>query len=309
MSGRFIVSLDCEGKWGMADALQPYHHRLLTDEALARVYAEIVTRFAAHAVPATFAFVMAFTLTAEEQQQFADILADTGRRDDWLSHFWSEQREGRAGGWFQPQALETVRADPRHEIASHSFCHRDLADAAISEEEAEAELDSAAAAARLKGIQPRTFVFPRNSVGHVSLLRRKGYIGYRLARPPVSRLRALAAELYLWPRAEISPPAAPGAPIAIPAGYFLNWRFGPRRYIPRTVTARRWKTLIDRACETGGVAHLWFHPHNLITAPSTRDTLDEILAYASAQRSAGRLRMLTQEQYCEELLAGAEPTS
>ena len=31
MNGRFIISLDCEGKWGMADKLQPYHHRLLTD--------------------------------------------------------------------------------------------------------------------------------------------------------------------------------------------------------------------------------------------------------------------------------------
>ena len=74
--------------------------------------------------------------------------------------------------------------------------------------------------------------------------------------------------------------------------------------MPRAVTVRRWKTLLDRAADTGGVAHLWFHPHNFITAPSTRRTLDDILAHAARLRDAGRLEIVTQEQYCEALLAG-----
>lgn len=305
MSGRFIISLDCEGKWGMADLLRPYHHRLLTDAALGQVYRDIVGQFAAHDVPATFAFVMAFTLSREERKSFAHILADDGRADPWLSHFWEDQRAGRTGGWFQPEALEAVRADSRHEIACHSFCHRDLADTAISEAGAEAELAAAAAVARLKGIKPSTFVYPRNSVGHVAALEQGGYVGYRLARPRTSRLRALAAELNLWPHAETGAPPAPGEAVAIPAGYFLNWRFGARRYVPRAVTVRRWKTVLDRAAATGGVAHLWFHPHNFITAPSTRETLEEILSYAASLRAKGQLRIVTQEQYCDELLAVA----
>ena len=304
MTGRFIVSLDCEGKWGMADSLRPYHHRLLTDEALARVYADIVHLFADHDVPATFAFVMAFVLTPDERRRFDAVLKDDGRQDDWLANFWADQREGRTGGWFQPEALEAVRRDPRHEIACHSFCHRDLADAAISEACALAELEAAAEASRLKGIEPRTFVFPRNSVGNVPALRRMGYIGYREARPPTSRIMALAAELNLWPQPEAAVRPAAGEPVAIPAGYFLNWRFGPRRAIPPAATVRRWRTLIDRAAESGGVAHLWFHPHNLITAPSTRRTLDQILAHAARRRAAGDLEIVTQKQYCEALLAG-----
>lgn len=305
MTGRFIISLDCEGKWGMADVLEDYHHRLLTDEALAKVYGEIVAQFAAHDMPATFAFVMAFTLDAEQRRQFDHFLADSGRKDAWLEHFWADRRAGRTSGWFQPEALEIVRRDGRHEIGCHGFCHRDLADGAISDEGAEAELEAAAAAARLKGVELRTFVFPRNSVGHVALLGRRGYIGYREARPVGSRVGALAQELNLWPEPEAAARPAPGDPVAIPAGYFLNWRFGPRRYVPRAVTVRRWKTLLDRAADTGGVAHLWFHPHNFITAPSTRDTLEEILAYANRLRADGRLRAVTQEQYCRELLAAA----
>jgi peptidoglycan/xylan/chitin deacetylase (PgdA/CDA1 family) len=303
MSGRFIVSLDCEGKWGMADSLEPYHDRLLTDDALAQVYRDIVAQFAAHDVPATFAFVMAFTLTPDERRQFAYILEDQGQKDEWMAHVWADWRAGRTGGWFQPDALETVRADPRHELACHSFSHRDLADDAISEAGAEAELDAAAAASRIKGVAPRTFIYPRNSVGHVPVLGRKGYIGYREARPRTSRWRALASELDVWPWSEAAAPPPDGRPVAIPAGYFLNWRFGPRRYVPRAVTVRRWKTLLNRAAKTGGVAHLWFHPHNFITAPSTSETLEEILAYAARLRAAGWLRIQTQEQYCEEMLA------
>lgn len=303
MSGRFIVSLDCEGKWGMADSLQVYHHRLLTDEALAAVYSDIVGLFARHDVPATFAFVMAFTLSTDERRHFSDILDDDGRADPWLRHYWEALRQGHGGGWFQPKALETVRADGRHEIACHSFCHRDLADHAVSDAGAEAELDAAAAAARLKGVAPRTFVFPRNSVGHLPALKRAGYLGYRKARRRTGRLRTLAAELDLWPRPEAPAGAGRDGLVAIPAGYFLNWRFGPRRLVPRAVTVRRWKNLLDGAAATGGVAHLWFHPHNFITAPSTRATLDAILAHAARLRAAGRIEIVTQERYCRE--AGA----
>lgn len=307
MTGRFIISLDCEGKWGMADVLQDYHHRLFTDEALAAVYADLVALFGAYDTPATFAFVMAFTLSQDERKEFAALLEDSGRKDDWLTHHWDERRAGRTGGWFQPEALEIVRADPRHEIACHSFCHRDLADGAISEAGAEAELAAAAAVAALKGVDLRTFVYPRNSIGHLAALRRAGYVGYRTARGSRGRILAIASEFNLRPAPEEAvSPRADGL-IAIPAGYFLNWRFGPRRYVPQAVTVRRWTNLLDSAAASGGVAHLWFHPHNLITGPSTRDALEQILAYAARLREEGRLQIVTQERYCEDLAGRRRP--
>ena len=88
---RFIISLDCEGKWGMADNLKPYHHECLTDAALARAYERLVRLFGGYQVSATFAFVMAFVLTPEEREQFSsDLLGDD--LDPWLSAYREQNR-------------------------------------------------------------------------------------------------------------------------------------------------------------------------------------------------------------------------
>src|SRR5215210_1323335 len=152
MSGRFIISLDCEGKWGMAHHLERYHHQLLTRQALTQVYSDIVATLAKYDVAATFAFVMAFTLTATERKKFRDLL-DDGSADGWLTFIRKVQQAGSPEGWFQPNALEIVRGSGRHEIGCHSFSHRPLQESSASAEEARRELDAADQVAREKGLE------------------------------------------------------------------------------------------------------------------------------------------------------------
>jgi peptidoglycan/xylan/chitin deacetylase (PgdA/CDA1 family) len=304
----FIVSLDCEGKWGMADALKPYHHRFLVDRALAEVYDRLVALFARYDLPATFAYVMAFTLTPEQRREFA-ALSDRGESGDdpWLRHFWADQEAGRTQGWFQPHALDAVKEDGRHEIACHSFCHRPMGEESLSPELAATELAAAARVASMKSADPRTFIFPRNEVGHLPLLRDAGYIGYRerLSRGAgaAARLLRLTEEFNIWPRRQPAAPPRDDGMVAIPPGYFLNWRFGSRRRVPRAVTIARWKSLLDRTARHGGVAHLWLHPHNLVTGPETALSLEAVLAHAARLREQGRLKVQTQRAYCEEMRA------
>jgi peptidoglycan/xylan/chitin deacetylase (PgdA/CDA1 family) len=311
MSGYFIVSLDCEGKWGMADKLQPYHHRALTDAALARVYDDIVDMFGRHDIPATFAFVLAFVMNEAERAKFAHLFeVDDRQTGGWLSYFRDARRAGKVDGWFQPRALDSVQRHAQHEIACHGFCHRSLADGALSPDQARDELDAAELVAQHKGLTLRTFVYPRNKVGNLEVLAEKGYLGYRAERPHPpgrrARLRALAEELNLWPRPEEAIAPGPGQVTCIPAGFFFNWRFGPRRAVPGRVTVRRWKTLLERTAANGGVAHLWLHPHNLITAPDTRETLEPVLAHAAALRATRGLKIVTQETYCRQIVASRE---
>jgi peptidoglycan/xylan/chitin deacetylase (PgdA/CDA1 family) len=304
MTGTFILSLDCEGKWGMADVLKPYHHQLLTNDALACVYDDLIKLFAEYDVPATFAYVLAFTLSASERRNFAHLLERNGRNDPWLSHFWAAEQRGEVEGWFQPKALDVVQEDGRHEIACHSFCHRPLGDGDISAEEAGAELDAAEMVGRSKGLSLKTFIFPRNNVGHLTTLRQKGYLGYReVLRRSGGRAASLAAEFNIRPAPQPAlGPSSQEELIAIPAGYFFNWRFGVRRFVPPAVTVRRWKSLLKEAASSGDVAHLWLHPHNLITGPGTREPLRQVLAYAARLRCKGQLEIKTQERYCRDLL-------
>lgn len=309
MAGVFIVSLDCEGKWGMADHLQPYHHELLTDRALADVYDRIVGLFARYEISASFAFVMAFTLDDSERKDFAgelDRRAGAGE-DPWLRYHWDELNAGRTQGWFQPHAFDVVQADGRHEIACHSFCHRPMGDKSLSPEGARAELAAAARIASRKGITPRTFIFPRNEIGNLRALKGAGYVGFRekLNRPDgrIGRIARLAEEINMRPALHYRKPPQDGL-VPIPAGYFFNWRFGARRHIPPSVTLARWKSLLDRATAKDAVAHLWLHPHNLITGPGTAESLERVLAHAARLRDEGRLEVRTQEQFCDGVEAG-----
>lgn len=304
MAGCFIVSFDCEGKWGMADHLTDTHHRLLTDESLAKVYRDLVAMLGRHQMPATFAFVMAFLLDEAERRIFAEELAARDEEDRWMVDVGRGQAAG-PQGWFLPAALTAIKAAGIHEIACHGFCHRSLGEGELSLEGALRELSMAERVARLKGIRLQTLVFPRNRVGNLQAVRDQGYVGYRLRQPLNGRVPAklanLAQELDMFPAAEDAALPAPGELVAIPHGYFFNWRYGSRRLVPPAVTVRRWRNLLDCAANEGKVAHLWLHPHNFITGPSTWQPFEAVLAHAQTLFRQGRLELLTQVDYCQKM--------
>lgn len=299
----FILSLDCEGKWGMADNLQPYHHRLLTSANLADAYRRLLVMFARHDISATFAFVMAFTLDAAERQKF-DILSRRNPDDQWLGHYWRCLDAGLGDGWHVPEAFDLVRSASMHEIAAHGFCHRSLGDDAIDHVGAIKELGFASKAAKLKGVELKTLVFPRNQVGNLPALRSEHYLGYRdrLACPGgrTGRIRALLDEFDRNSAPQkVAEPL--GALVAIPPGRFFNWRFGARRLVPPSVTVARWRNQLRSCAESGGVVHLWTHPHNFITGPGTEPVLDAVLAEVARLRDRGRIEVMTQRALCERM--------
>ena len=296
----FIMSLDCEGKWGMADHLRPYHHRDLTTPKIIGAYRRLLDMLASHDIAATFAFVMAFAL-ADGERRDLPILEERNPRDRWLAHYWRCLDAGLDDGWHVPEAFEMVRDAGRHELASHGFCHRPLGDGWIDPAGAAAELADAAKVAKLKGIAFETLVFPRNEVGNLKAVRAAGYSGYRerLLRPGgrIGRARALVDEFSVWAGPQ-PPQGMKQGLVAIPAGRFFNWRFGARRLVPPAVTIARWRRQLDECVRHGGVVHLWLHPHNFITGPGTAEVLETVLGDAARHRDAGRISVLTQRDYC-----------
>ncbi len=302
MPGTFILSLDCEGKWGMADHLTADHHRWLTTERLRGAYRQLLALFAEHRIEATFAFVMAFLLTAREQRERDELFQDQeidGR--NWLVNFRAAQAEGDMEGWSMPELLELVAADGQHETGCHGFSHLPLDERMVSREVMAQEVAAASTVAADKGIALRTFVYPRNLVGYPDQLGRENYLGYRDRLPvrvgPIGRLGNLLSEFDVSQRPQPDAPAG-AAPIAIPSGFFFNWRLGARGRVPKAVTALRWRRMLERAGVDGGVVHLWLHPHNIISAPSTFDVLATIIGEVSRLRDRGLLEVRTQERYC-----------
>jgi peptidoglycan/xylan/chitin deacetylase (PgdA/CDA1 family) len=306
LPARFILSLDCEGKWGMADHLDESHRRLFTHDRLLEAYHRIVRQLDARHVPATFAFVTAFTMTRAALEREPDLLRDaTVGGIAWLAAYRREQAAGIEDGWFLPEALEIVRSSGRHEVACHGFSHAPLeGDEAVVRH----ELTSAVRIAERQGMTLRTLVYPRNRVAHTELLAEHGFWGYRtaLATPngAVGRAVSLMRELNLRQRAQPDPHLLPlDTAVPIPSGHFLNWRRGVRAAVPTAITVARWSAMLDDATRRSGVVHAWMHPHNIVTAPSTFDVLSGVVDAVCRARDRGRLEVVTQETYCRTAMA------
>src|SRR5437868_5867516 len=115
----FILSLDCEGKWGVADQLSERHEAYLTTKQLTHAYHTLLRVLARRKIKATFAFVGAFTMSADEYHSHPELFGSSPLAKAWLRHFKTDMRSGNSQGWFAPAIFDAVRVDGRHEIASH----------------------------------------------------------------------------------------------------------------------------------------------------------------------------------------------
>jgi len=295
MAARFVLSLDCEGKWGVADSLTASHRCKLTDDRLAGAYDAILRLLDEYDIAATFAFAGLFSQTAAQFARLRPLVeAFAKNAPDYLRPALHDIDASQGSGWHGAHLVGGVTsARAGHEIALHGVTH--VPWTSMSEELAEAEL---ALFERLEAPvrQSQTFVYPRNLVAHVDMLERRGMLGYRTATPGRSRAASLASEFNIFPRPES--PVASHALVPIPGGFFLNWRSGPRRLIPPAVTLHRARRLLDRAISAGEVVHYWLHPENIATAPATLSVLRGLIEEVARRRDAGTCEVLTQLDYC-----------
>lgn len=296
---RFILSLDCEGKWGVADSLTPAKHRSLSDEKLREAYVGVVSLLDEFQIPATFAFVGLFAQSRSAFQRLVPELERLRERaEDYLGPALDDTIAGSRQGWHGDWAVDLVtNAKMQHEIGLHGVTHVPWirCDRSFFEEELSLLPEISGAVAR-----SRTFVFPRNEVAHVDLLSSAGFAGYRTGRARRSRAHSLLAEFDLRSQAERDPLPAGEGPVAIPAGYFVNWRSGARRLVPMWVTQSRFDHLLDSSTR-GGIVHAWLHPENIASAPETLALLRLIIRSVAERRDAGKCIVLTQLDYVHSL--------
>ena len=295
MPARFILSFDCEGKWGSADCLTAEHQRELTDDKLRHAYRAVLKLLDEYGVEATFAFAGAFSQSPDGFSRLRpEIEALAERAPAYLTPALHDVDETSGDGWHGAALVDAVvAAQTSHEIALHGVTHVPWTemDARFVEEEMRL-FDALEGPVR----DSRTFVYPRNKVAHADVLAARAFHGFRDARPNRSRLRSLLSEFNLFDAAEHG--VRGDGIIAIPAGFFLNWRSGVRQLVPRAVTRLRAERLLDRAAAGDAVVHYWLHPENIATAPSTLDLLAALVRAVAERRDAGRCIVHTQLGYC-----------
>jgi peptidoglycan/xylan/chitin deacetylase (PgdA/CDA1 family) len=135
-----------------------------------------------------------------------------------------------------PATVEPIAVSPiKHDIGGHGYYHRSFT--ALTRSEASLELTMLHDAMRKFGLQPKSFVFPRNKIEHLDLLLHSGYLCFRGSggfphnRMLIDRVRGL-------------------------------WNVHPTLFVHSGSDVAALTEIVDICSRKKSPAHLWFHPWN-----------------------------------------------
>lgn len=171
----FCFSLDLELGVGIEHSK---HHRNI-DPAMERKAAlKLLELTKKYRIPLTFGIVGHLFLEECQGQHFP-VLSPSWYQGDWWqndpkSYFPKNQT------WYAPDLVEKIKKE-RHEIACHGFSHLPFCD--TTKEIAEEEIKQSLKVAQDYSITFETFIFPRNKINYLDLLRKynfKSFVGEQL---------------------------------------------------------------------------------------------------------------------------------
>jgi hypothetical protein len=294
MSASFTLSLDCEGLWGMADQFQVVSGGVITQASLRQTYNFIAQTLDGYDLRCTAAFVTGFAAGPELMREHSQCIHELARIvPRWFSNILPAIEGSASDGWDGHSFFKQL-AQAGHEMAWHGTTHLPLDDS-TPEEAIQLELQLGRALLSRLDCEPTSIVFPRNRVGHLDMLKKAGFTTYRADRShsKLLKLRELAREWHIFDKRVAEKPHRNGDWMVSPPGDFLNWPFRIRAGIPPTVTVMRWKSLLRAAVANGGYVHMWFHPHNLITAPAMKASFTAIIREVAQLARSGDIVVLT----------------
>jgi glycosyltransferase involved in cell wall biosynthesis len=307
--GTLVISIDTELQWGgihhgeFAAPCDPAAER----EAIGRT----LTALARHRISATWAVV---------GHLFLDRCGPEGgvkhphveRPDyEWFPGDWFDVDPctdlDRDPAWYGTDVVAAIRSCPTHqELASHSFAHMLADDPGRSAASFDADLLECQRVAADAGVALRSFVYPRNAIGHVDRLANAGFTSYRgrprltLSGPRWRQRIARRIDAVALTRTSAVRPRRDGDIWDIP-GTFL---FNPADRAHLRLWLWQAKRRMRQAARHGSLVHLWFHPQNISQDVDLAvEALDVVLAEGRRMIDAGRLENRTMAELAESLAA------
>ncbi len=286
---------------------------VIDDARLRAAYEFIIRILSDNALNSTAAFVTCFAAEVDlllEQIPLIEQLA--ALRPEWFTWILPALRQGKLDGWRGASFYRSM-SSAGFEMAWHGATHLSLSEETPAHA-VKLEIELASRLFPTLGDTPRTIVFPRRATGHLLQLRCAGFNSYRDPRSDgkFSRLGDLVNEWNIWDRGSADRPVMREGWCISPAGHFLNWPSGARALVPISATVCRWKSMLRNAVRHGSYVHMWFHPHNLITAPSMKIAFEEIARFAGQLIKSGDLVSLTiaeANQHYKEIIRPTDDNS
>ena len=202
----------------------------------------------------------------------------------------------------------------RHEIAFHGHTHKVFNENKMSRDEAENEIKEWLKAFQYKNITPKTVIFPRDKVGHLSLFYEYGFLCYR-GEENASRFYDLPIignilkRFYTISSFLLTPPVyiynnGSDCLINLPSSRHL---FGFNPKLEKVLDAFNLQTLrlnkfvkgIKKAAYESKVFHLYAHPYEF-RSEKDFERLQYLFQHVSAEMKKGRLRSVSLSELAEK---------
>jgi hypothetical protein len=304
--GTFTLSLDFELIWGGLDRGRSVKLERACKRERSQVFEPLLGMLEEFEIEATWCVVghlMLGSCAPLDGRKHPEIVRP--RRDpgaeDWFERDPGGDERGFPAYYGRSLVERLLEARVPQEIGCHSFSHVIFGDPGCTRETAASEVAASVAIARGLGIELRSFAFPRNSVGHLDVLRDHGFTCFRGPEPtwhrgggprgPASRIGHLADVIAARTPPVVDPRPVDGL-VDVPASMLYFPAHGGRRFVPVGRRVRRALRGVDRAARDRRVFHLWFHPTNLAyeTGPML-DGLRTVLAHVARRRDRGELEV------------------
>lgn len=295
--GVFTLSLDTELAWGTFDIDRVEQHA----DAYRRtpvIIDELCELFDEYAIPATWAVVSHLLIDCG-----GDHAGRTSPKFEWTDDWFN--KSPCSGGleeelWYIPWLVDRLQSvKTKQEIGLHGATHMPLGADGCSRQNAEEELETAVETLHSHGVEPKSFVFPRNKIGHIDILAKYGIRVFRGVNARWYERKSVNAAKPLLRFADeatrrtppIVEPKVHNGIVEIPGSQMFRPTQGGWQYTPGESNVARAKKGLQRAARTGGVFHLWFHPFNLAHNPEKDlQSFERVLAAATELVEEGVLK-------------------
>lgn len=314
----FTISIDVEMSWGALHHGAPHDTSPYTmeREVVARTL-ELMSRYGISATWAVVGHLFLSECAAVDGTAHPEVVPPDYA---WMTGEWYDLDPASslavAPTWYGPDLVAAIRACAvPQEIGSHSFGHVIVGDPGCSAEAFRTDLAAARSLAEKEGIELRSFVYPRNSVGHLDVLAEAGFTAYRSPTPDRfpgmtgwrRRLTALVDTVRPLPEATVSP-VRRGHLVEVPQTYLFDPGSKRARRLGTTPWALAVRRRLRHAVDTSSLFHLWFHSHNLASNPERAwRAMDMLFADARRHMDAGRLENLTMGAVAERWTGSDAP--
>ncbi len=219
----------------------------------------------------------------------------SGSDKDWY-HFDPCSNVRKAPLWYAPDLIGMILSSKvEHEIACHSFSHPPFS--ICSKEVARAEIEACREIMKLYDLDPETFIFPKNDIAHLSILKQLGFSIFRFRQHSSVNLPRCLTDYVLCTRTKHSN-TAPLISVHGLTGIPVHFLFQTPYHVNTLKLLSKALLMLKRAIINGTLFHITFHDY--IENDLTLWALLFFLRYAAKLRAQGKLHIVTMNRYVEE---------